>query len=208
MRTSCIWIKKHDEHFIVVSMGFITLEPKKHDEHSIVVSLGFITLEQKKHDDEELSFSSSCAWLSCNIRTKEHNHNELSSLLSWPWGPPTLQQKKNMTMRSWILRCFVPGTCSISTKNAWWWRVKLFVVIAMGTSKHDDKEPSFSLCFWDLQHWNKKMHDEKELSSLSSWPQGPAAFEEKKYNNEEPNSLLSCPWDLQHWNKICTMMKS
>lgn len=95
MRTSCIWIKKHDEHFIVVSMGFITLEQKKHDEHFIVVSLGFITLEQKKHDDEELSSSSSCAWLIYNIRTKEHNNNEMSSLLSWPWGPPTLQQKKN-----------------------------------------------------------------------------------------------------------------
>jgi hypothetical protein len=69
---------------------------------------------------------SSCAWLTYNTRTKEHDDKVLSSSSSCPWGPPTFEHKKNRTMSS------------------------------------------SSLCPWDLEHWNKKMHNDEEPNSSSS----------------------------------------
>jgi len=83
----------------------------------VVVSLGFIALEEEKCDDKEPNFSLLCAWLSYNIRTKEHDNKVLSSLFLCPWGLLAFEHKKNMTMMSQAFRRCVLGTCSIGTNK-------------------------------------------------------------------------------------------
>jgi len=156
--------KEHDNEFsssLSWPWGPTTLKQKNTQwqgaEFLVIMSLGLTTLEQKKHNDEDLNSSSSCTWMTYNTGTKEHDNKELSSSLSWPYGPST-----TMT-RNWTPCCCVLGTCSITT-----------------TKKHDNEEPTPCHCafewpttleqknmmtknwtpcrcsFGDLEHWNKK----------------------------------------------------
>jgi hypothetical protein len=62
------------------------------------------------------------------------------------------------------------------------------------TLEHIKKMSSSSSCPWDLQHLNKKMHDNKELRSSLSCVEVTCSIETKEHDDEELRSSLSCPW--------------
>jgi len=115
------------------------------------------------HDNKELNSSSlSCASVTCNIETKEHDEEFDSSSLC-PWGPLTLEQTKK-----------------------WWWGTKFLVVVSLGFTtlerkKHNNKElSSLSSCTWLTYNTRTKEHDDKVLRSSSMCQWGPPTFEHKK----------------------------
>jgi hypothetical protein len=110
--------------------------------------------------------------MTSNIGTKEHNNEELNFSSSLPWGPPTLEQKKNTMMRIQALHHHVHGTCNPRTKK--------YMMSSCGCGPGD------------LQHLNKKNTMTRSRAPHHCVSRACNIETKKMHDDEEPSSLSLC----------------